>query len=114
MEVISIFGANLTSPKPNGIPISVANDSRRKTGRSTSFQPERTVSMATVNPANPIKETEVEKLIGNKANNGILTTESPNPKTARIKEPRKTTPTTSKIIVASTEINSFLSPNEQG
>src|SRR5699024_8754113 len=90
-------GANLTNNKPTGIPTNVPIESCFRTGRSTFFQPERTVNTATVNPPKPTNAIEVDKLMGNKANNGILTIESPKPKTARISEPRKTIPTTNKI-----------------
>lgn len=109
-EVVHIFGANLTRLNPKGIPTNVASERCNKTGRSTSFQPERTVKIATVKPTSPIKETEVEKLMGSKASKGILTIESPKPKTARIKEPRKTIPITSKISIVSKDINSFSTP----
>lgn len=88
IEVVHILEANLTSSRPMGMPAKVANESCSKTGRSTFFQPERTVKIATVQPTRPISETEVEKLSGSSASSGILTTESPKPKTARISEPK--------------------------
>src|SRR5690625_6414702 len=84
----------MTKYNPIGIPASVLNERRSRIRLSICFHAEKTTIKPTERPVNPMSAIDVLSDNGNNANKDIDITESPKPKVARVREPKKTNKTT--------------------
>src|SRR5690625_6902290 len=82
---------------PIEIQARVLNERRSRIRLSICFHAEKTTIKPTERPVNPMSAIDVLSDNGNNANKGIDITESPKPKVARVREPKKTNKTTKLI-----------------